>query len=212
MNHKRVLRLYREEGLTVRIRRRRKLAARLRVLPPLATRPNEHWSIDFMTDQLATWPRFRIFTAVDHFSRECVCLAAASRFPAEAVIGALERSIAERGAPKVLTLDNGTEFTSLRFDAWAQRRGIRLDFIAPGRPVQNSYIESFNGRLRDECLNEHWFANLGEARAQLATWCEEYNKTRPHSSLGDRAPTTFAARWLVAAGLSDAREEVALHG
>jgi len=94
-------------------------------------------------------------------------------------------------------------------DAWAQRRGIRSDFIAPGRPVQNYYIESFNGRLRDECLNEHWFASLAEARAQLAAWQEEYNKTRPHSSLGDSAPTTFAARWLLAAGLSDVREGVA---
>jgi len=97
-------------------------------------------------------------------------------------------------------------------DAWAQRRGIRSDFIAPGRPVQNSYIESFNGRLRDECLNEHWFASLAEARAQLAAWREEYNKTRPHSSLGDSAPTTFAARWLVAAGLSEVREGVAQYG
>jgi putative transposase len=207
-----VLRLYREEGLAVRIRRRRKLTARLRVLPPPATRPNEHWSIDFLADQLATGHRFRIFTAVDHFSRECVCLVAGDRLPAETVIDALERTIAERGTPRVLTLDNGTEFTSLRFDAWAQRRGIRLDFITPGRPVQNSYIESFNGRLRDECLNEHWFASLTEARAQLAIWREEYNKTRPHSSLGDAAPTTFAARWLVAAGLSELREGVAQIG
>lgn len=165
VNHKRVLRLYREEGLTVRIRRRRKLAARLRVLPAPATRPNEHWSIDFMADQLTTGQRFRIFTAVDHFSRECICLLAGDRLPAEAIIGELERAIAARGVPKVLTVDNGTEFTSLRFDAWAQRRGIQLDFIAPGRPMQNAYIESFNGRLRDECLNEHWCLSAWPRRA-----------------------------------------------
>ena len=99
----------------------------------------------------------------------------------------------------MLTLDNGTEFTSRHFDAWAHREGIQLDFIAPGRPVQNTYIESFNGRLRDECLNQHWFRSLTEARDVIVAWREEYNKTRPHSSLGDVPPEAFAARWLAAA-------------
>ncbi len=196
VNHKRVLRLYREEGLEVRTKRRRKLTARLRVLPPLPERIDEHWSLDFMADQLATGQRFRILAALDHFSRECVCLEAAYHVPACAVTAALEAAIVQRAHPKVLTLDNGTEFTSSHFDAWAHRHGIRLDFIAPGKPVQNTYIESFNGRLRDECLNQHWFRSLAEARETLAAWREEYNKTRPHSSLGDVPPEVFAARWL----------------
>jgi putative transposase len=209
VNHKRVLRLYREEGLTVPIRRRRKLTARLRVLPPAATRPNEHWSIDFLADQLATGHRVRIFTAVDHFSRECVCLVAADRLPAEAIIDTLERVIAERGCTEGPHARqwHRVYLAALRRVGPAPR--IRVDFIAPGRPVQNAYIESVNGRLRDECLNEHWFPSLAEARARLAAWREEYNNTRPHSSLGDAAPTTFAARWLVAAGLSEVREGVA---
>jgi putative transposase len=121
---------------------------------------------------------------------------AAHHVPAAAVTALLDGVIVRRARPKVLTLDNGTEFTSSHFDAWAHRQGIRLDFIAPGKPVQNTYIESFNGRLRDECLNQHWFGSLAEARDSLAAWSEEYNKTRPHSSLGDVSPEVFAARWL----------------
>ncbi len=196
VNHKRVLRLYRVEGLEVRTKRRRKLTARLRVLPPLPERIDEHWSLDFVSDQLATGQRIRIFTALDHYSRECVCLEAGYHVPAPLVTTVLEQAVTRRATPKVLTLDNGTEFTSSHFDAWAHRRGIRLDFIAPGKPVQNTYIESFNGRLRDECLNQHWFGSLAEAQAHLATWRKEYNKTRPHSSLGDVPPEVFAARWL----------------
>jgi putative transposase len=168
------------------------------MLPPAPVRVNQHWGIDFMADQLATGPRFRILTVVDHFSRECVWVEVNEHLPAEAVTAALDAAIAQRRKPAVLTLDNGTEFTSRHFDTWAHRQGIRLDFIAPGRPVQNTYVESFNGRLRDECLNQHWFRSLAEARDVIAAWREEYNKTRPHSSLGDVSPETFAARWLAA--------------
>jgi putative transposase len=199
VNHKRVLRVYREEGLAVRTKHRKKLAARLRVLPPAPVRVDQHWSLDFVADQLATGPRFRILTVLDHFSRECVWLEVADHLPAEVVTAALDAAIAHRRKPAVLTLDNGTEFTSRHFDAWAHQEGIQLDFIAPGRPVQNTYIESFNGRLRDECLNQHWFRSLTEARDAIVAWREEYNKTRPHSSLDDVPPEVFAARWLAAA-------------
>ena len=191
-----MLRLYREEGLEVRTKRRRKLTARLRVLPPLPERTDEHWSIDFVADQLATGQRVRILTAVDHFSRECVCLEAGYHIPASVVTTALEHAITRRATPKVITLDNGTEFTSSHFDAWAHQYGIRLDFIAPGKPVQNTYIESFNGRLRDVCPNQHWFGSLMDAQEALVVWREEYNKIRPHSSLGNVPPEVLAARWL----------------
>lgn len=199
VNHKRVLRLYREEGLMVRTKRRRKLTSRIRVLPPLPEAANEHWSIDFVSDQLATGQRFRVLTAVDHFTRECLCAEAGFHLRSESVTRALDAVLAERGKPKVITLDNGTEFTASHFDGWAHRLGVQLDFIAPGKPVQNAYIESFNGKLRDECLNQHWFNSLDQAREVLAAWREDFNKTRPHSSLGDVAPEAFRARWLAAA-------------
>jgi len=198
VNHKRVLRLYREESLAVRTKRRRKLAARLRVMPPLVGRANEHWAIDFVSDQLESGARFRVLTAVDCFTRECLCLHASFRLLAPDVTAALDQVIRERGRPKTITLDNGTEFTSSHFDAWACRGGVQLDFIAPGKPVQNAHIESFNGRLRDECLNQSWFASLDDARLTLSAWRDDYNKTRLHSSLGDVAPEVFEARWIAA--------------
>jgi len=175
VNHKRVLRVYREEGLAVRSKHRKKLAARLRVLPPAPMRTDQHWSIDFLADQLATGQRIRILTVLDHFSRECVWVEVVDHLPAEVVTAALEAAIAQRQKPAVLTMDNGTEFTSRHFDAWAHREGIQLDFIAPGRPVQNTYIESFHGRLRDECLNQHGFRSVADARDVIAAWRQEYD-------------------------------------
>jgi putative transposase len=194
VNHKRVLRLYREEGLSVRCKRRRKCSALLRVVPPPARRINEHWSMDFVADQLATGQRFRALTVIDHFSRECVLIEAAVSLPAIRVTEALDKVMAERGQPQVITTDNGTEFTSRHFDSWAHQRGIKLDFIAPGRPVENCYIESFNGKFRDECLSEHWFGSLASARLTIEQWRLDYNKNRPHSSIGNLAPEQFVAR------------------
>ena len=194
VNTKKVYRLYREENLLVRTKRRRKLAARLRVVPPSPVRVNERWGMDFLSDQLSYGQRFRILTVVDLFSRECLCLYASRSIPAEGVTSKLERVFSRRRQPEVMTLDNGTEFTSRHFDAWAHRQGIRLDFIRPGRPVENGYIESFNGKLRDECLNLHWFATLEEAQQILNDWRQDYNKTRPHSSLGNLAPADYVAR------------------
>jgi len=166
VNHKRVYRIYGEEGL-LRTKRRKKRAAQRRLKPLPATGPGEHWSIDFVSDQLADGRRFRVLTAIDQVSRECVCLEVAQRLPADAVTKALDQAMEIYGQPMVITSDNGTEFTSNVFDQWAYKRGIELDFVAPGRPMDNGFIESFNGKLRDECLNMHWFESLTEAQRVL---------------------------------------------
>ena len=196
VNHKRIHRIYREEELMVRTKRRKRRAAEVRVKLPSAIEVGERWSIDFVSDQLGDGRRFRILTAVDHVSRECVCLKAAPSIPSHAVTEALDEAIALYGQPEAITMDNGTEFACNYFDQWAYRRGIQLDFITPGRPVENGIIESFNGKLRDECLNVRWFESLADARAEIEAWQEEYNETRPHSSLGNRAPAQYIAELL----------------
>jgi putative transposase len=151
VNHKRIYRLYREEGLTVRVKRRKKLASWVRLKPPAATKINERWSMDFLSDALMDGRKIRILTVIDSFTRECLAVKVAQSLPARSVTDVLDEVIAGRGEPRTIQLDNGTEFTSNHFDAWAYLRGITLDFIQPGKPVENAYIESFNGRLRDEC-------------------------------------------------------------
>jgi putative transposase len=194
INHKKVWRLYRAENLTVRTRKKKRRAAQLRLLPLVPTKENQRWSIDFVADQLATGRRFRVFTMLDIFSRQSPGMQVEFSLPSTAVTEALDRAITVKGKPEVITLDNGTEFTSKHFDAWAFQRGIRLDFIAPGRPVENAFIESFNDKLRDECLNLHWFHSLDEARKIIESWRQEYNKMRPHSSLGNLAPDEYVAQ------------------
>jgi putative transposase len=196
VNAKRVYRLYKEEGLTVRVKRRRKLAAQARVPLPAPAAPGERWAMDFMSDALMDGSRFRVLTVVDVFTRECVALEPATSLPADAVTALLDRALRRRKTPAAITIDNGTEFTSRHFDGWAYERGIALDFIRPGRPMENGYIESFNGKVRDECLNMHWFADLDEARRLLDAWRRHYNTERPHSSLGDRPPEAYAASLL----------------
>jgi len=196
VNPKRVHRLYQEEGLLVRIKRRKRRAAQVRVKPMPANRCGEHWSIDFLADQLADGRRFRIFAAVDNFSRECVCVEVGQSLTSQAVTAALDRAIARYGKPRIITLDNGSEFASNHFDWWAYQRGIQLDFISPGKPVENGMIESFNGKLRDECLNVHWFQSLEEARQLIEGWRQEYNDIRPHSSLGNLAPARYVEQLL----------------
>ena len=201
VNAKRVYRIYRELGLLVRTKRRRKTACQSRLELPEATQPNERWSLDFLADSLHDGRRFRVLAVLDQFSRECVALYASGSIPASAVTEVLDRAIAERGAtPDSLRIDNGTEFTSRHFDAWAWAQGLTLDFIRPGRPVENAHIESFNGRLRDECLNQSWFTSLTDARRALAAWQRDYNESRPHSSLGGLAPNEFVASLLTWAG------------
>jgi len=194
VNSKRVYRIYREEGLKVRVKRRKKLASHARVRPPAAARVNERWSMDFVADSLSDGRRIRVLTVIDSFTRECLALKVAKSLPSQSVTETLNRVIKHRGVPRTIQVDNGTEFTSNHFDAWAYFRGINVDFIRPGKPVDNAHIESFNGRLRDECLNAKWFESLDDARQALQAWRRDYNEVRPHSSLGDMPPSAFAAR------------------
>jgi len=194
INHKRVRRLYREEGLALRRWRRRKRAAILRVPMEAATRPNQRWSMDFVSEVLATGRRIRVLTVVDDYTRECAALEVDTSLPGLRVAQVLDRLAATRGVPAVIRTDNGPEFTGQALDAWAYRRGVKLEFIRPGKPVENSYVESFNGRLRDECLNGNWFLTLAEARQALETWRTDYNGVRPHSALKNLTPEEFASQ------------------
>ncbi len=193
VNAKRVYRIYTEEGLAVRTKHRKKIARRDRVPAPMPLRANQCWSMDFVTDKLTDGRSFRVLTIVDQFTRESVALAVdrsmSSAKVAETLTGAVDRYGA---APESITVDNGTEFTGRAFETWAMERGVRVNFIRPGKPVENSYAESFNGRLRDECLNVEWFRSVEEARRKLAIWRDHYNNVRPHSSLDDRPPAEFA--------------------
>jgi putative transposase len=192
VNSKRVYRLYREEGLAVRVKRRKKLASHARVRPPAAARVNDRWSMDFVADSLSNGGKIRVLTVIDSFIRECLALKIARSLPSRSVTEELDQIIAKRGAPRTIQVDNGTEFTSNHFDAWAYFRGI--DFTRPGKPVDNAHIESFNGRLRDECLNSRWFESVDDARQTLQAWHSNYSEVRPHSSLGDLPPAVFAAQ------------------
>lgn len=195
VNKKRIYRLYGEEGLSVRTKYRRKRASHCRVTPDPPVAPNQRWSMDFIADTLDDGRRFRALTVVDLFTRECLAIEADFSLTGRKVTAVLDRLALTRSLPKTITVDNGSEFISKEMDSWAYRRGIQLDFIRPGRPVENAHIESFNGRLRDECLNAELFLTLEDARQKFAEWKSDYNKTRPHSSLGGRSPLEFAAEW-----------------
>lgn len=193
VNAKRVYRLYDEENLKVRSVERKKIARRQRVPQAQAAGPNQCWSADFVSDKLSDGRTIRILTVIDQFTRECVWLEADRSMSGPKVAAALTRAVNERHtAPRSITLDNGSEFTGRAVEAWAMQAGVRLCFIRPGRPVENGFIESFNGRLRDECLNVEWFTSIENARQQLAAWRHHYNHSRPHSALDDRPPAQFA--------------------
>ena len=195
VNHKRVRRLYRLEGLQLRLRtRRRKHASLHRGVPPAATRAHERWSMDFVHDALLDGRPFRILTVVDQWSRWSPILEVASSMSGSSVAEALDRVIAEHGAPVSITVDHGTEFTSRALDEWAYRRGLKLDFIRPGKPSENGHIESFNGKLRDECLNANQFLSIDDARSKIEAWRTDYNLRRPHSSLGHLTPNEYVQR------------------
>jgi putative transposase len=193
VNHKKVYRVYREAGLLIR-RKRRKRLRRAGISRPVVTRANQEWALDFVHDAAESGRKFRVLSVIDVYTRECLTLEADSGFPSRRVTRELEKIVAERGAPEAIRCDNGPEFTSRRFLAWALERKIELVHIEPGRPVQNAFVESFHGKLRDECLNASWFGNLFEARRKIAAWREEYNDERPHSSLGYLTPREFARR------------------
>lgn len=194
VNHKRLYRLYREEQLTVRRRRRRKLAAGCRVALPAPTQPHERWSMDFVGDTLASGRTFRTLNIVDDGTRECLAIEVDIGLSGERVARVLDQIAQRRPLPKRIVIDNGPEFTSRALDAWAYARGVELHFIRPGKPVDNAFVESFNGKFRDECLNEHWFLDLADARSKIETWRHDYNEVRPHSALGDRTPIEYAAQ------------------
>jgi len=191
-NHKRVFRVYQEEGLQVR-RRKRKHASKWRgdrLELPMGI--NQRWSMDFMHDRLADGRSIKTFNVVDDFTRECLATEVDTSLSGQRVVRVLERLKAERGLPACLLMDNGPEFTGKVLDAWAYSCGIRLQFIEPGKPTQNAYIESFNGKFRDECLNENWFLSLADARTTIEEWRNDYNACRPHSALGNKTPAEYA--------------------
>ena len=192
LNHKKLRRLYAEERLQVRRRggRKRALGTRAPIVLPLG--PNQRWSMDFVSDAMTDGRRFRILAVVDDFTRECLCLVADTSLPGGRVARELDRLIVERGRPTVCLSDNGTELTSMAILRWCQETGVDWHYIAPGKPQQNAFVESFNGRLRDELLNETLFVSLAHARGALEAWRDDYNTVRPHSALGNVPPATYA--------------------
>ena len=192
VNHKRVYRLYREANLAVRKRKKSKRPLNERVPLQLAKAVNEVWSMDFVSDSLSNGRRLKYLTVADDFSHECVDIAVDFGISGEYVTRLLDRASVFRGYPDMVRTDNGPEFTSRVFMAWAQTHGIRHLLIQPGRPMQNGYIESFNGKFRDEHLNESWFETLQQARNAVSIWKQDYNQVRPHSSVGRIPPAEFA--------------------
>jgi putative transposase len=191
VNHKCVERIYREEGLSVR-KRKRKRAAGVRAATWLpATQPDQRWSLDFVSDALHWGRKLRMLTVVDTYTRESLAIEVDTSLSGARVARVLDRVISERTVPGEIVMDNGPELTSKALDQWAYERGVQLRFIAPGKPQQNGFVESFNGKFRDECLNEHWFTTLYDAREKVEAWRVEYNRERPHSSLGNQTPEEF---------------------
>ncbi len=190
VNHKRLFRIYRAAGLSVKRKRRKQLvrACQPRALP---TAPNQEWSLDFVHDRIASGRSIRILAVVDTFTRECLKLEVETSFASQRVTRVLDEVIAERGRPQRLVMDNGSELTSRHFLSWGAEWKLQLAYIQPGKPVQNAYVESFNGKLRDECLNVSWFRNLWHARLLIESWRRDYNSMRPHSGLGYRTPEAF---------------------
>ncbi len=195
VNHKRTERIYKEEGLSLRIRKRKKRAAVTRIELPSPDRPNQSWSMDFVQDQLVDGRRFRTLTIVDSFTRECPALEVDTSIGGKRVARVLDRLAFLRGLPEAITIDNGPEFTSNALDEWAYRTNVKLDFIRPGKPVENAYIESFNGKFRDECLNDNWFLSLDDARKIIEAWRMDYNRYRPHSSLDNLTPMEYVEKF-----------------
>jgi putative transposase len=194
VNHKRLHRIYKEEGLALRKKRRQRSSTAVRV-PLVAPRgPGERYSMDFVGDTLSSGRTFRTLNIVDDYTRECLAIEVDLSLPGVRVARVLDQLVDSGRKPEVIVLDNGPEFTSKALDTWAVRHKVQLRFIDPGKPVQNAFVESFNGKFRDECLNQNWFASLDEARRQIEAWREDYNSTRPHSALDHQTPAEFARR------------------
>lgn len=194
MNHKKLRRIYAEEKLQVRRRGGRKRALGTRKPMVLPDSPNQRWSLDFVNDAFTDGRRFRILTVIDDYTRENIGLVADTSLSGLRVSRELGQIVAERGMPVTIVSDNGTEFTSMAILQWVQNTGMDWHYIAPGKPQQNGFIESFNGKLRDECLNETLFTTLADAKEALKEWKDDYNQQRPHSSLGNLTPQEFAEK------------------
>ena len=197
-DHKRLYRRYRQAGLAMRGRRRTRLRRAMPLLPRSLREPNEEWAMDFISDGLASGQAIRALTVLDHFTRECVAIEVDTSLSGERVARVLSQVGERRGWPQRSIVDNGPAFTSRCLTAWCEERGLQLTSIQPGKPVQNAFIASFNGRLRDECLNASWLRTLPDAKTKIAAWREEYNRVRPHSSLGYLTPYEFAQREILA--------------
>ena len=195
VNVKRVHRLYRLEGLNLRAKRpRRHVMAARRAERPLPSCPNEVWAMDFVSDTLFNGKRFRALTVVDAYTRECLAIHVDQGIKGEQVVDVMDRLLFDRGCPPAkIRVDNGPEFVSRALDHWAYINRVTLDFSRPGKPKDNAFVESFNGRLRDECLNTHWFLSLDDARAKIEAWRKDFNESRPHTSLGFMTPAEFAS-------------------
>lgn len=202
INRKRTYRLYHAAGLMVRRRKRKRIAGVERQVKVLALAPNQSWSMDFVSDGFVDGRRLRCLNIVDDFTKECLAIEVDTSLPGRRVVSVLEQLAESRGLPRAVTVDNGPEFVSKALDEWAYRKQLQLHFIEPGKPQQNAYIESFNGKFRDECLNEHWFLSMRHAREVIAGWRHEYNDERPHSSLGYLTPNRFAESFLTADSMS----------
>jgi putative transposase len=193
INHKRTERIYRELGLSLRRKRRKKrFRSETRSILPAPERRNQYWAMDFVSDQLVSGIRFRSLTIVDVLTKECPEIEVARSLPGQRVVSVLNRLAFIHGKPEVIILDNGPEMISKALDQWAYENGVKLHFIDPGKPTQNGFIESFNGKFRDECLNSHWFRDLADARVKIRAWRDEYNNDRPHSSIGNLTPMEYA--------------------
>jgi putative transposase len=195
VNHKRVYRLYRQEGLSLRLKPKRKRVSGCRGPKPAAQRPNECWSLDFMTDSLVDGRRFRMLTIVDNVSRVSPAIEVDVSLPGTRVVAVLNRATALDGTPQRISVDNGPEFIAPALDAWAYRHGVRLEFNRPGKPTDNAFVESFNGHFREECLDQHWFLSLEEARSRIEAWRVDYNTERPHRALRQQTPASVRAAW-----------------
>ena len=193
INHKRTARLYREENLQLKSKRRRKTASMLRIPLQYPERARQQWAMDFMSDNLADGRRLRVLNIIDVFTKEALAMVVDTSLPGKRVVQALEYLGWMHGMPDVVTVDNGPEFTGRALDKWAWQNSVKLEFSRPGKPVDNAFIESFNRSVREECLNDSWFLSLDHAREVIEAWRNDYNDARPHSALGGRTPAEFAA-------------------
>lgn len=195
INHKRTQRIYQEQKLSLKVRKRTRRISQIRLELPEATRPNHRWSMDFVQGALWSGRQFRMLCVIDQFTKECPVIEVDFSLNGQRVARVLDWMVLTRKRPEAITLDNGPEFAGVVLDRWAYKNHVKLDFIKPGKPTQNAFVESFNGKLRHECLNQHYCKTLEEAKEHIEAWRNQYNEFRPHRSLGGLTPDAFASKW-----------------